>query len=95
MSSQELKLASSKSDDFRPRQNCELGRIRTCNLLIRSQTRYPLRHEPFSTVSGWVLLYILDMRDLEIEFRKRAMAILFLRGAKQVSQAVVAEWLRR
>ena len=23
----------------------ELGRIRTCNLLIRSQTRYPLRHE--------------------------------------------------
>ena len=21
------------------------GRIRTCNLLIRSQTRYPLRHE--------------------------------------------------
>ena len=23
----------------------DLGRIRTCNLLIRSQTRYPLRHE--------------------------------------------------
>ena len=25
---------------------CELARIRTWNLLIRSQTRYPLRHEP-------------------------------------------------
>ena len=24
----------------------EHGRIRTCNLLIRSQTRYPLRHAP-------------------------------------------------
>ena len=23
----------------------DLGRIRTCNLLIRSQTRYPLRHK--------------------------------------------------
>ena len=26
--------------------NFEHGRIRTCNLLIRSQTRYPLRHAP-------------------------------------------------
>ena len=26
-------------------RNVDLGRIRTCNLLIRSQTRYPLRHE--------------------------------------------------
>ena len=26
------------------RKRSDLGRIRTCNLLIRSQTRYPLRH---------------------------------------------------
>ena len=27
-------------------KNLELARIRTWNLLIRSQTRYPLRHKP-------------------------------------------------
>ena len=28
----------------------ELARIRTWNLLIRSQTRYPLRHKPSATL---------------------------------------------
>ena len=30
---------------FLAKKEDDLGRIRTCNLLIRSQTRYPLRHE--------------------------------------------------
>ncbi len=33
--------------ELSPNQNQKVydpGRIRTCNLLIRSQTRYPLRH---------------------------------------------------
>ena len=30
----------------------EHGRIRTCNLLIRSQTRYPLRHAPVLVLSA-------------------------------------------
>ena len=29
----------------------ELARIRTWNLLIRSQTRYPLRHKPLAFVA--------------------------------------------
>ena len=32
----------------------DLGRIRTCNLLIRSQTRYPLRHE--THLESWQLI---------------------------------------
>ena len=36
----EKKVSRKKKDCF------EHGRIRTCNLLIRSQTRYPLRHAP-------------------------------------------------
>ena len=37
-----------KTIHFGPKNNwfVEHGRIRTCNLLIRSQTRYPLRHAP-------------------------------------------------
>ncbi len=34
---------------FFEEKNYELTRIRTWNLLIRSQTRYPLRHEPGCT----------------------------------------------
>ena len=33
----------------------EHGRIRTCNLLIRSQTRYPLRHEAKIEPSCWAV----------------------------------------
>lgn len=36
----------------------DLGRIRTCNLLIRSQTRYPLRHETKLSFEGVPLVYI-------------------------------------
>ena len=34
----------------------ELARIRTWNLLIRSQTRYPLRHKPFKSVCHYIML---------------------------------------
>ena len=37
-------------------QKFELARIRTWNLLIRSQTRYPLRHEP--KVLHWVMIFL-------------------------------------
>ena len=38
----------------------DLGRDRTCNLLIRSQTRYPLRHKAtVRTSSLYYLAYLL------------------------------------
>ena len=37
-------------------ENIDLGRIRTCNLLIRSQTRYPLRHETMCSHSSHYLV---------------------------------------
>ena len=36
-----------------PLKRVEPARIRTWNLLIRSQTRYPLRHKAFPTLAGW------------------------------------------
>jgi hypothetical protein len=33
------------------------GRIRTCNLLIRSQTRYPLRHRTLVSKEGKAMVY--------------------------------------
>jgi hypothetical protein len=38
-------LVSSVNKIKKENKKFDLGRIRTCNLLIRSQTRYPLRHE--------------------------------------------------
>ena len=39
------------------KKDFEHGRIRTCNLLIRSQTRYPLRHAPILAEMGNCTLY--------------------------------------
>ena len=39
----------------------ELGRTRTCNLLIRSQTRYPLRHEPYVLETLFLFSHMLTM----------------------------------
>ena len=41
---------------FSEKVNSEPGRIRTCNLLIRSQTRYPLRHSPYKRKRKQVLV---------------------------------------
>ena len=38
--------------EFESKKYHDLARIRTWNLLIRSQTRYPLRHKAFPTFTG-------------------------------------------
>ena len=44
------------------RKKYELTRIRTWNLLIRSQTRYPLRHKPTAKIfTIWVKLLSLNL----------------------------------
>ncbi|KRY37950.1 hypothetical protein T01_7571 [Trichinella spiralis] len=49
----------------------EHGRIRTCNLLIRSQTRYPLRHVPFNDFieksNSSMLIIHLDFEQLSYQ----------------------------
>ena len=40
-------------------QKDDLARIRTWNLLIRSQTRYPLRHKALDVESGNAKVFII------------------------------------
>ena len=50
----------SLTPDYSQNRAFELARIRTWNLLIRSQTRYPLRHKPrWSTTFTWQNLKLL------------------------------------
>ncbi len=42
------------------------GRIRTCNLLIRSQTRYPLRHRSFVIINWLSQIYAATSTPLEL-----------------------------
>ena len=43
-----------------PKNEYELARIRTWNLLIRSQTRYPLRHKALDGESGDAKVFVME-----------------------------------
>ena len=45
-------------------QKADLARIRTWNLLIRSQTRYPLRHKALIYETNEKMVYILEIFPL-------------------------------
>ena len=47
----------------------EPSRIRTCNLLIRSQARYPLRHRPLILVAFFLSVILLTFSQLIAKYR--------------------------
>ena len=53
-------------------QKDDLARIRTWNLLIRSQTRYPLRHEPYNPFRKENKIHKHQSQSMKPNGRKRA-----------------------
>ena len=55
-------------------QKIDLARIRTWNLLIRSQTRYPLRHKALHDETGDAKVFVMEhhpqykMKNLHLNF---------------------------